>query len=196
MARHEYTLRGSSRTGLAALAVVAGLITLRAQQPPPPRPPASGQGEPRFKGGVELINVTATVSDSTGRFVPDLQLEDFIRLRGRRPANRDAVQRRTRAGQPRHRRSTPAAAWSARRSTRRAAPWIASRYDLLDDRDEMFLYRFSDVPVLLQGWTTDRMLVSRALGAHPAGWRHRDVRRGGRSDPPGGQRPATRRKRW
>ena len=37
-------------------------------------------------------------------------------------------------------------------------------YDLLDKDDEVFLYRFSDYPTLLQGWTTDRALVSRALG--------------------------------
>jgi VWFA-related protein len=37
-------------------------------------------------------------------------------------------------------------------------------FDLLDDGDEIFLYRFSDDPVLLQGWTSDRQLISRALG--------------------------------
>jgi VWFA-related protein len=37
-------------------------------------------------------------------------------------------------------------------------------YDLLDRDDEMFLYRFSSDPILLQDWTTDRALLSRALG--------------------------------
>ena len=37
-------------------------------------------------------------------------------------------------------------------------------YGLLDRDDEIFLYRFSDQPVLLQGWTTDRLSLSRALG--------------------------------
>jgi VWFA-related protein len=37
-------------------------------------------------------------------------------------------------------------------------------YDLLDRNDEIFLYRFSDSPFLLQGWTTERQLVTRALG--------------------------------
>ena len=32
----------------------------------------------RFKSGVELINVTATVSDVNGRFVPGLRQDDFI----------------------------------------------------------------------------------------------------------------------
>src|SRR5207249_12021190 len=37
-------------------------------------------------------------------------------------------------------------------------------YDLLDKQDEIFLYRFSNVPVLLQSWTSDRQLLSRVLG--------------------------------
>jgi VWFA-related protein len=37
-------------------------------------------------------------------------------------------------------------------------------YDLLDKQDEIFLYRFSNSPVLLQSWTKDRAILSRALG--------------------------------
>jgi Ca-activated chloride channel homolog len=37
-------------------------------------------------------------------------------------------------------------------------------YDLLDAEDELFLYRFSNYPTLLQGWTTDHELIARALG--------------------------------
>jgi Ca-activated chloride channel family protein len=37
-------------------------------------------------------------------------------------------------------------------------------YDLLGKDDEIFIYRFSNFPVLMQGWTTDRQLLSRALG--------------------------------
>src|SRR5690606_30300751 len=36
--------------------------------------------------------------------------------------------------------------------------------DLLGADDELFLYRFSDDAELLQGWTTDRRLLSQALG--------------------------------
>jgi VWFA-related protein len=35
--------------------------------------------------------------------------------------------------------------------------------DLLDERDEVFVYRFSDTPVLLQGWTTNKNALSRVL---------------------------------
>ena len=61
-------------------AAIAGILlaaaTLRGQQPPAS---SAEQGDSfRFKSGVELINVTATVTDASGRFVPDLRKEDFL----------------------------------------------------------------------------------------------------------------------
>lgn len=35
-------------------------------------------------------------------------------------------------------------------------------YQVLDLQDEIFLYRFNERPLLLQSWTTDRQLLSRA----------------------------------
>jgi Ca-activated chloride channel family protein len=37
-------------------------------------------------------------------------------------------------------------------------------YDLLADQDEVFLYRFDAKPWLVEGWTTDRRAVGRAIG--------------------------------
>jgi hypothetical protein len=70
------------RASLLALALTLALALLvaspRAQQPQTPvRPDGDAQGF-RFKSGVELINVTATVSDANGRFVPGLRQEDFL----------------------------------------------------------------------------------------------------------------------
>src|SRR5262245_22947331 len=68
------TFRLRSLVGSVALAVVL-VASLSGQQP------ATGNGqEPpfRFKSGVDLINVTATVSDRNGRFVPNLRQDDFI----------------------------------------------------------------------------------------------------------------------
>ena len=56
---------------IAALAAVAIVPTTRAQEKP------TGQGF-SFRTGVELINVTATVTDEHGRFVPNLKADDFI----------------------------------------------------------------------------------------------------------------------
>jgi len=60
-----------------AAAVLALVVSFHAQQTPTQTP---GNSEPpiRFKSGVELINVTATVSDASGRFVPGLTQDDFI----------------------------------------------------------------------------------------------------------------------
>ena len=35
------------------------------------------QDVPRFRGGIDLVSVTATVTDGDGRFVADLRKEDF-----------------------------------------------------------------------------------------------------------------------
>src|SRR5262245_32970557 len=40
--------------------------------------PLAGQEGFRFKSGVELINVTATVTDRTGRFLGGLTKNDFV----------------------------------------------------------------------------------------------------------------------
>src|SRR5205085_4669844 len=57
-----------SRFLVAAVAFALIAISLRAQD----------NSEFKFRSGVELINVTATVSDADGRFVPNLTQDDFI----------------------------------------------------------------------------------------------------------------------
>ena len=76
----------------ALVAVLLGGSVLVAQQSPAPQRPQNreeereqqragdGQSEEgfRFRTGVELINVSATVTDASGRFVPNLRKEDFV----------------------------------------------------------------------------------------------------------------------
>jgi hypothetical protein len=62
------------RSLLAALAVVSA----QGQSQQRPERPNDGQESFRFKSGVELINVTATVTDANGRFVPGLRQDDFV----------------------------------------------------------------------------------------------------------------------
>ena len=59
----------------AVLALATGVASLGAQQTP--ARPSDDNEAFRFKSGVELINVTTTVSDSSGRFVSGLRKEDF-----------------------------------------------------------------------------------------------------------------------
>src|SRR6185295_4082290 len=146
---------------VASIAFVVALLAVSvcARQQPPEQNPDAGF---RFKSGVELINVTAMVSDPSGRFVPGLLKEDFL-------VYEDGVPQ-------------PVTHFSAERvpvslgivldtsgsmagEKIRAAMTALNRFldDLLDERDEIFLYRFSDRPVLVQNWTTDRQLLNRAL---------------------------------
>ena len=123
----------------------------------------------RFKSGVELVNVTATVTDARGRFVPGLQKEDFVLYEDSQPqlithfsAERVPVSLGIvldTSG------SMVGEKWGS-------AMGALDRFlfDLLDPNDEVFLYTFNADPVLVQDWTTDRQRVSRALGRiHPSG---------------------------
>jgi VWFA-related protein len=145
----------------AASALLVG--SLHGQQPQaPPRPDSGAQGV-RFKSGVELINVTATVSDVNGRFVPGLSQDDFIVYEDDRPvtvthfsAERVPVSLGVAVD------TSGSMAGNKIQEAQTALDRLL--YDLLDRQDEIFLYRFSSRPVLLQPWTKDRQLLSRALG--------------------------------
>ncbi len=148
---------------LPALTCLCALLAVgvRGQQT---SPPAGRSEDPfRFRSGVEIINVTATVSDQSGRFVPGLTKDDFVVYEDDQPveithfsAERVPVSlgialdtSGSMAGDKIH---------EAESALNRFV------YDLLGPSDELFVYRFSNFPTLLQGWTTDRQLISRALG--------------------------------
>ena len=163
------------RTGFRSVPFAAALVALLAvslqgqqQQPPPPpqqAPPPTRGGDNeafRFRSGVELINVTATVTDASGRFVPGLGPDDFIVYED------DARQEVTHFSAER----VPVSLGLALdTSSSMAGEKIESArsaldrflFDLLDPHDEIFLYQFSNDPQLLQSWTSDRQLLSRAL---------------------------------
>lgn len=145
------------------LAVAMAAATLTAQQPASPAGgPDDARGGARFRSGVELVNVTATVSDAAGRFVPGLRQEDFAIYEDnelkevsyfsaeRVPVSLGLVLD-----------TSGSMAGEKIAAARTALDRFV--YDLLDERDEVFLYRFSDHPVLVQGWTTDRSLLSRVM---------------------------------
>src|SRR5713101_339617 len=64
--------------GVVSATIALLAISVHGQQRPPAPKPAGQDDTFRFKSGVELINVTATVSDASGRFVPGLRKEDFV----------------------------------------------------------------------------------------------------------------------
>src|SRR5262245_66405524 len=58
--------------------VLAALAVVSAQERPQQQRPSDNEQTFKFKSGVELINVTATVTDANGRFVPNLRQDDFL----------------------------------------------------------------------------------------------------------------------
>ena len=151
-------MMNSLRTTSVAAALLAAVATLNGQQ-------ASTQNQDsfRFKSGVELVNVTATVSDSNGRFVSGLTKDDFVVYED---DARQTVSQFSAERVPVSLGIVLDTSGSMAGEKIDAARGALDRflYDLLDERDELFLYRFSDRPVLLQGWTTDRSSLSRMLG--------------------------------
>ena len=91
-------------TAAAAVFVIHAQAQSTGSQNQQSQQPANNEQQAfRFKTGVELINVTATVTDETGRFVSGLQQRRLPRLPGRPAAADHPLQQRARAGQPRHR---------------------------------------------------------------------------------------------
>jgi VWFA-related protein len=144
---------------LGALAAAWLVVTVHAQQQP-----STTEQNPafRFKSGVELINVTATVVDVNGHFVPGLRQEDFLVYEDDQP------QTITHFSSDR----VPVSLGIALDTSQsmagekiEAAKSALGRFlaDLFDKDDEFFLYRFSDRPVLLQNWTSDRAALSSVL---------------------------------
>jgi Ca-activated chloride channel homolog len=64
--------RGRLISGMAAVALVAAVAGLAAQDRPEPQAPTA-----TFKSSVDLVRVTAVVRDHKGRFVQDLTVRDF-----------------------------------------------------------------------------------------------------------------------
>ncbi len=149
----------------AAVAVVLALAPARAQQG---QAGQTGQGF-SFRSNVDLINVTATVTDSSGRFVSGLTRDDF-------EIYEDGVL------QPTSHFETERVPVSLgivvdTSGSMVGERWVAAQaalnrflIDLLGSQDEVFLYRFDNRPELVQPWTSDRRAASRKLtGVQPRG---------------------------
>ena len=156
------TRRRSSvgRTIMAALVcVIAVTLVVEGQQP---RAETDGDRVFRFRSGVELVNVTATVTDRRGRFVSGLEKDDFLVYED------DLLQEISYFSNQR----VPVSlgivldtSGSMEGEKMEAARDALDRFlfDLLGPDDEIFIYRFSYQPTLVHGWTSDRDSLSRAL---------------------------------
>jgi Ca-activated chloride channel homolog len=147
----------------------------REAQPREPQPRERDQsqqpegGRFRFKTSAELINVSATVTDSSERFVTGLRREDFMLFEDEReqPITHFSDER------------VPVSlgivldtSGSMEGEKFRAAESAIDRFmrQLLSPEDEVFLMAFNDQVELISGWTTDRDRVMRNLrGVYPRG---------------------------
>ena len=145
-------------------AVAAGLLALAGANP------LAGQQDGfRFKSGVELINVTATVTDRSGRFAGSLRKDDFVVYEDNKlvevthfSADRTPVSLGIVVDTSG---SMQGEKWSAAVSS-------IDRFlrQMSDELDEFFLYRFSANADLVHDWTNDRDRLSWSMNRiHPNG---------------------------
>jgi Ca-activated chloride channel family protein len=138
------------RSALVVAAVMLGAVSLAAQD------------GFRFKSGVELVNVTATVSDTDGRFVSGLRQEDFtVYDNGARQEITQFSNDRVPVSLGLLLDSSGSMTPDKMSSARAAITRLTN--ELLVGDDEMFLISFAQRAHLLQDWTSDPRAIGRAL---------------------------------
>lgn len=144
------------RPSLLALPLLAAALAAAAV-------PLAAQDGFRFRSTTELINVTATVTDDTGRFVPDLRKEDFV---VREDGERQQITHFSSERVPVSLGIVLDVSGSMSGEKFRAAERALGRfvYDLLAPDDEVFILGFADHTELVSDWTTDRQRLANALG--------------------------------
>jgi Ca-activated chloride channel family protein len=121
----------------------------------------NGQEGFRFRSGVELINVTATVTDRSGRFVPGLRPTDFAVYEDDRQVNITHFSAERVPVSLGIVLDTSGSMAGDKILNARAA--IERFLDQLNPDDEVFLYGFASEVQLLHDWTTNRAAVSATL---------------------------------
>ena len=139
-------------TAALAVAVIGGSASVAGQN----------QEEFRFRSGVDLVNVTATVVDRSGRFVPGLRQSDFIVY------EENELQEITHFSNERVPVSLglvldTSGSMVGEKLTNALMAVDRFLTRLLSPEDEIFLYKFNNFPELVQDWTTDRQRLSRAI---------------------------------
>jgi VWFA-related protein len=116
----------------------------------------------RFKSGVELVNVTATVTDRDGRFVSGLTKDDFTVYED---GNLQEITQFSNERVPVSLGILLDTSGSMTPEKMSAARAAIDRFinRLLDGNDELFFADFASRSHLDQDWTTDRRLISRAV---------------------------------
>ena len=145
-------------SALVAVTVTAALLAIidaRAQQPV-------------FKGGVDLVNVTATVTDGNGRFISGLTKDDFVVSDDGKPQEIVTFSSERVPVSLGMLLDVSGSMTEDRLATARAAinHFI---FNLLGKQDELFLLEFAARGRMLQTWSRDRDAFSRALSGAKGG---------------------------
>jgi len=124
--------------------------------------PLAAQDGFRFRSTTELINVTATVTDASGRFAAQLRKEDFV---VREDGQRQQISHFSSERVPVSLGIVLDVSGSMAGEKFRAAQSALDRflYDLLAAEDEVFILSFSDQTDLVSDWTTDRQRLANGL---------------------------------
>ena len=147
----------TTRRLLAAVSLAVAVPLVVAGQQPPEDDPAFV-----FRTGVELINVSATVTDARGRFVGGLTKDDFeVYQDGELVEITHFSNERVPVSLGIALDTSGSMEGRKMDAARRALDRFL--FDLLGPDDEVFLYEFNYTPVLLQDWTTNRDRLSRAI---------------------------------
>jgi Ca-activated chloride channel family protein len=123
----------------------------------------------RFRSGVELINVTATVTDRAGRFYGRLRKEDFVVYEDNRPVE---VTHFSDERTPVSLGMVVDTSGSMQGDKWAMAVNSIDRFFRMmnNELDEFFLYRFSASPDLVADWTSDRDRLATVMRRiHPNG---------------------------
>jgi Ca-activated chloride channel family protein len=162
------------KVALVAVTAAAAVLTLihvsalgAGLQPVAPKPmEATGEGgaaqEPVFQAGVELVDVAATVTDGDGRFISRLTRDDFIVYEDGKPQEIVSFSSERVPVSLAMLLDVSASMTEDQLATARLAinHFV---FDLLDKEDELLLMEFAGRDRILQPWTRDREMFSRAL---------------------------------
>jgi len=153
--KHVRRLAAVATMSLAALMIAA--------------PRLAGQEGFRFKSGVELINVNATVTDRSGRFVSGLKQSDFVVYEDEQPIE---ITHFSAERVPVSLGIVLDTSGSMAGDKMSAAKSAIERFllDLLGPDDDVFLYTFNSGVDLVHEWTNERNRVAASLRrVYPAG---------------------------
>jgi Ca-activated chloride channel homolog len=154
-----------TKLALTLVAALGAAVALSAQDSQPQAQDAQQRAqEPgfSFRTSAQLVNVSVTVTDANGRFVPNLRKEDFAVYEDGKLVN---VTHFDNERVPVSLGLVMDTSGSMAGEKMAAAKSAVERFlfGLLDQNDEVFLYQFESQATLVQDWTTDRRAVSRAL---------------------------------